>query len=41
MKVPKKLGVEEDIGSYAIAIGLERVPAVRRFLQERQSGLPH
>jgi RNA polymerase sigma-70 factor (ECF subfamily) len=27
--------------SYAIAIGLERDPAVGRFLQERQSALPH
>ncbi len=27
--------------AYAIAIGLERDPAVRRFLQERQSALPH
>jgi RNA polymerase sigma-70 factor (ECF subfamily) len=26
--------------SYEIAIGLERDPAVRRFLQKRQSGLP-
>jgi len=26
--------------AYAIAIGLERDPAVRRFLQQRQAALP-
>jgi RNA polymerase sigma-70 factor (ECF subfamily) len=30
----------EACHAYAIAIGLERDPAVRRFLQRRQSALP-
>ena len=31
---------DEARRAYEIAIGLERDPAVRRFLQRRQSGLP-
>ncbi len=35
-----RAGVEDEAcRAYAIAIGLERDPAVRRFLQRRQSGL--
>jgi predicted RNA polymerase sigma factor len=36
-----KAGAHREAGeAYAIAIGLERDPAVRRFLQKRQSALP-